>query len=104
MGMSEARCGRCDGVGSPTKGPKSQQSYEVVKKKPNGNNGHAKPDFGGEGGAPLASKRQERQSGHPWNNRYRRTTRLRPDFKITAVLAGVAPHQGPKKSTIVRTC
>ena len=56
----------------------------------------------GKGGAPLASKRQERQSGHPWNNRYRRTTRLGPDFKITAVLAGLglpgvgSPTKGPK--------
>ena len=76
MGMSEARCGRCDGVGSPTKGPKSQQPYEVAKKKPNGNNGHAKPDFGGEGGA-LAGL------GLPG--------------------VGIA-HQGPKKSIIVQRC
>ena len=35
----------------------------------------------------MAGKRQERQIGHPWSNRYRRTTRLGPDFKITVVLA-----------------
>ena len=46
------------------------------------------------GGRGRGGKRQERQIGNSCRNRYRRTTRLGPDFKITAVLVGFGSKRG----------